>query len=83
VSGANGKREVRAPGSEASELIEHADGSLLDLVDHLLDKGVIVEGQIVISVAEVDLIYLRLSLILCAAGKLLPWAESGSKRART
>ena len=53
-----------------------ADVSLLDTVDHLLNKGVVLTGEVVIGLAGVDLIYLRLSALLCAADRILPKAES-------
>jgi gas vesicle structural protein len=55
--------------SDASRdaLIEEADATLLELVDHVLNKGVVVNGHVMLSVANVDLVYLRLSALLCAA----------------
>lgn len=47
-------------------------GSLLDLVDNLLDQGVVVTGDAVLGLAGVDLVYLRLSLLLAAADRVLP-----------
>lgn len=38
--------------------------SLLDLVNRLLDKGVVITGDITISVAGVDLVYLGLNAVL-------------------
>ncbi len=38
--------------------------SLLDLLDRILDKGVIIQGDITISVADVDLIYVGLKVLL-------------------
>ena len=38
--------------------------TLLDLVDRVLNKGVILWGDITISVADVDLIYLGLKVLL-------------------
>ena len=40
------------------------DTSLLELVDRLLNKGVVLAGEATISVAGVDLIYLGLSVVL-------------------
>lgn len=40
------------------------DVTLLELLDRVLDKGVIVSGDIVISVADVDLIYVGLRALL-------------------
>lgn len=58
--------------SVAKRILDRADASLLDLVDHVLDKGVVIEGEILLGLADVDMIYLRLSAILCAADLVLP-----------
>ncbi|MDE3078004.1 MAG: gas vesicle protein [Chloroflexota bacterium] len=44
--------------------LAQADVSLLELVDHVLNKGVVLSGEAVIAVADVDLIYVGLSLVL-------------------
>jgi len=41
-----------------------SDISLLDILDHVLNAGVVIQGSLVISVAGVDLIYLGLSVVL-------------------
>lgn len=38
--------------------------SLLDILDHVLNQGAIIRGNIIISLAGVDLIYLGLDVIL-------------------
>jgi hypothetical protein len=43
---------------------ESPDLTLLDLVDHVLNTGVIIHGKLVLSLAGVDLVYLGLDLIL-------------------
>ena len=50
---------------------DEVDASLLDIVDHVLTKGVVVTGDIVLALADVDLVYLRLSALLCAADRLV------------
>ena len=55
-----------------ASLLESPDESLLDLVDSLLDKGVVLDGEIVLGLAEVDLVYVRLSVVLAAADRVLP-----------
>lgn len=40
------------------------DVTLLDLLDRLLDKGVAISGDIVLSVAGVDLVYVGLRAVL-------------------
>jgi gas vesicle protein GvpA/GvpJ/GvpM family len=59
----------------AMEILERADESLLDVIDHVLNKGVVVSGEAFLGVAGVDLVYLRLSAILCAADRVQPRAE--------
>jgi hypothetical protein len=53
-------------------LLATADESLLDVVDNLLNKGVMLHGEIVLGLADVDLIYVRLTALLCAADRILP-----------
>ena len=38
--------------------------SLVDILDHVLNQGVIVRGNLVISLAGVDLVYIGLDVIL-------------------
>ena len=52
-------------------LLETVDASLLDIVDHVLTKGVVVTGDLMLGVADIDLVYLRLSAVLCAADRVL------------
>jgi len=42
------------------------DASLLELVDRLLNKGVVLAGEATISVAGIDLIHLGLNVVLAA-----------------
>lgn len=51
------------------------DTSLLDLVDNLLNRGVLLNGELMISLANVDLLHARLSVLLCAADFVLPSGE--------
>ena len=48
------------------------DPSLLDIVDNVLSKGVVLSGDITIGLAQVELIYAQLSVLLCAADRVLP-----------
>ncbi len=38
--------------------------SLLDILDHVLNAGVVIHGSIVLSIAGVDLVYLGLNVVL-------------------
>ena len=40
------------------------DITILELLDRVLNKGVILTGDVVISVADVDLVYLGIKLLL-------------------
>jgi hypothetical protein len=51
-------------------LVAEREVTLLDLLDRILDKGVIISGDITISVANVDLIYLGLRLLLTSVDNL-------------
>jgi Gas vesicle protein len=66
---------VRRREQEAMEILEGADQSLLDVIDHVLTKGVLVSGEAMLGVAGVDLIYLRLDALLCAADRVQPRAR--------
>jgi hypothetical protein len=44
--------------------------SLLELTDRLLNRGVVISGDAVVSVAGVDLIYLGLNVVLTAVENL-------------
>jgi hypothetical protein len=58
--------------SKADEIIGTEDQSLLDVVDNLLNKGVVLTGDLTLGLANVDLVYARLSLLLSAADRVLP-----------
>ena len=64
-------RTPRTP-TEAEQILGPEDASLLDIVDNLLNKGVVLSGDITIGLAQVDLVYARLSLLLSAADRVLP-----------
>lgn len=42
------------------------DVALLDLADRLLDKGVVLSGDIVLSVAGIDLVYISLRALIAS-----------------
>jgi hypothetical protein len=56
----------------AEKVLENTQRSLLDLVDNLLTRGVLLDGDVMLGVAKVDLVYLRLTAVLCAADRLMP-----------
>lgn len=46
------------------------DVTLLELVDRVLNKGVVVTGDVTLSVADVDLVYVGLRVLLASVGTL-------------
>lgn len=56
------------------ELLERGNSSLLEMVDHVLDKGAVVDAELILGLADVDLVYVRLSALICAADRVLPVA---------
>jgi hypothetical protein len=65
-------RSARQRRGDAELVLDSSDASLLDIVDNVLNKGVVLSGDLTIALAQVDLIYARLSLLLCAADRVLP-----------
>ncbi len=66
-------RHVAASVADTSPLLlDSTEASLLDLVDNLLDRGVVLDAELVLGLAGVDLIYVHLSALLCAADRVLP-----------
>jgi len=45
--------------------------SLLDVVDSVLNKGAVLNGDLVLGVANVDLIYAKLSVVLAALDRVM------------
>jgi hypothetical protein len=43
---------------------EETDISLLETLDHVLNRGMVIAGEITISVANIDLIFLGLNVLL-------------------
>ena len=57
------------PSIPASDEVE-AQSSLLDVVDRVLNKGAVLNGDLILGVANVDLIYAKLSVLLSALDKV-------------
>ena len=45
--------------------------SLLETLDHLLDRGVVIAGEATISIGDVDLLYLGLNIVLANVDALM------------
>ena len=56
--------------------------SLCDALQRLLDTGAVVSGELVISVADVDLLYLNLNLLLSSVQTVLESQQRPARRDR-
>ena len=52
------------PTQRSDQVAREKEVTLLDLLDRVLNKGVVLRGDVTISVADVDLIYLGLRVLL-------------------
>jgi len=66
--------------SPTTGILEHADSSLLELVDHVLNKGVVLSGEVTLGLAGIDLIYVRLLALICAADRASGVAPARSRK---
>jgi hypothetical protein len=76
---------ARAGPTPADVVLDQEDASLLDLLDNALNKGIVLTGDVTLGLARIDLIYARLSLLLCAADRVLPYTDrkrSGGRHRR-
>ena len=64
------RRGPTATARPGPALFDDADATLLDLVDNILTKGVVIDAEVVLGLAGVDLVYLRVSALLVAVDKL-------------
>lgn len=64
--------EVVMIGSDAQDEV-----SLLDILDHVLNAGVVIHGSLVISLAGVDLIYVGLNVVLTSVETALRQLNKG------
>jgi hypothetical protein len=66
---------ARSRKTALEQVFDTPDTTLLDVIDELLNKGVMLTGDVTLGVAGIDLIYLRLSSLLCAVDRVLPAEE--------
>ena len=65
------------------------DLSLVDLLDRILEKGVVINGDITVSVGSVELLSVKVNLVIASLetakryGLRLPWEEPHKARRPT
>ncbi|MDF2068663.1 gas vesicle protein [Bacillus sp. Cr_A10] len=62
-----------------SETMENKDIALIDILDVILDKGVAIKADLVISIAGVDLVYLDLRVLIASVESLVQ-AQAGNNK---
>lgn len=79
------KAAVRAPRrkkrSVRADAVRVPSQSLLDVIDTVIDKGLAVDAEIVLGLADIDLIYLRVGALLAAADRVFNQSSPRRKRA--
>ncbi|HSN68719.1 MAG TPA: gas vesicle protein [Thermoanaerobaculia bacterium] len=61
---------------------EERDLSLVEALDHLLARGVVIAGEAVISIGGIDLLYLGLNVVLANVDVLSPSAQQKRRTRR-
>jgi hypothetical protein len=56
---------------QIAHIVDEDQASVLDLIDNMLNKGVLLNADLILALANVDLVYVRLSALLCAADRVL------------
>jgi gas vesicle structural protein len=51
------------------EMLENSELSLLETLDHVLNRGLVISGEITISVADIDLIFVGLNVLVSSVEK--------------
>jgi Gas vesicle protein len=81
----HGRRTLLSPMQNDFESVEVLGGgedevSLLEILDHVLNSGVVIHGSLVISLAGVDLVYLGLNVVLTSVETALSNLQIEEKR---
>lgn len=53
------------------QTLEQKDIALIDILDVILDKGIAIKGDLLISIAGIDLVYLDLRVLISSVERLI------------
>ncbi|GAB1770020.1 gas vesicle protein [Priestia megaterium] len=53
------------------QTLEQKDIALIDILDVILDKGIAIKGDVLISIAGIDLVYLDLRVLISSVETLI------------
>ncbi|MBF9029981.1 gas vesicle protein [Rhodobacterales bacterium HKCCE3408] len=56
--------------ASSEDVLTGQDNRLVDVVDSLLDHGVVLRGEIWLTVADIDLVFLGLDLVLASPDRM-------------
>ena len=59
----------------AEQVPQKIELSILETLDHLLDRGVVIAGEAIISIGDVDLLYLGLNVVLANVDTIIKSAN--------
>lgn len=57
--------------SPRKQTLEQKDIALIDILDVILDKGIAIKGDVLISIAGIDLVYLDLRVLISSVETLI------------
>jgi hypothetical protein len=60
------------------EAMENKEVTLIELLDVILDKGVAIKGDLILSIAGIDLVYLDLRVLIASVETLMDTKERPS-----
>lgn len=72
---------ARPSAQRRSSLSRHRRVSLCETLDRVLNKGAVIAGDVIISVADIDLLYLGLNVVVTSIETMRNW-DSGRHCAR-
>ena len=58
-----------------AHILDQEEATLLEVLDNLLEKGVVLNAELILALANVDLVFVRLTAVVCAADRVLPRAN--------
>jgi hypothetical protein len=55
--------------AERYDVVSHRSQGLVDVLDRILDKGLVIAGDIKVNLANVELLTIRIRLLVCSIDK--------------
>lgn len=77
----HGSKDWLFPKADADGRAEN-QSSLLDVVDSILNKGAVLNGDLILGVANVDLVYAKLSVLIAALDRIMKPARGRANKKR-